>query len=200
MKLKELFASIVELLAPLVSIVIMCSVVYGGIYFLFGGKGVETYLSLRFSPLSVLTEFLGCGTDDANDWVGRWSESVHFAAAEKGFEQLYTEEFGQEVEVDLSTTYEFDSDGTFEWKISKVVQGKGLSLSGGMIVRGTYTLDSDSYLIEIRGQENIEVTGFVTEENIIDFAQTTRSGTWVRDGDRLTLTDNDNIVEVLKKE
>ena len=115
------------------------------------------------------------------------------------FEQVYAEAFGQEVEVDLSTTYEFNSDGTFESKVSKVVRGKGLSLSGGMIIRGAYTLAGDSYLIEIGGPENIEVTGFVTEENIIEFAKTTRRGTWVRDGDMLTLTDDDNIVEVLKK-
>ena len=192
--------NIKKLLEPMigiVSMVIFGSVFYGIIYFLFGWKGIEwSHPAFWVNQLG-----RGCGTADANDWVGRWSESVHRVAAEKGFEQLFTEDFGQDVEVDLSTTYEFDSDGTFEWKTTCVIQGEGLSLSGGSIIRGSYTLDGDSYLIEIGGQEDIEVKGlFATQESIIYLANTTRSGTWVRDGDTLTLTDNDNIVEVLKKE
>lgn len=136
----------------------------------------------------------------ASDWVGRWDSSI-YVVDEDMFKQLYSEEFGQEVEVNLSTAYEFNSDGTFEQETSKVVRGKGLSLSGSIIIRGTYTLAGDSYLIEIGGLENIEVTGFIPEENIIELANMTRNGTWVRDGGRLTLTDDDaSIVEVLKKE
>ena len=200
MKVKELLDRVVESLAPVVSIVIFGSVFYGAIYFLFGGKGVETYLSLRFFPLSVLTEFLGCGTDDAKDWVGRWSvESDFFGTAEKHFEQALAEQWGQQVEVDLSTIYEVNSDGTFESKVSQVIRGRGLYLSGGATIQGSYTLDGDRFLMEMGGKENIEVWGYMREEDT-DLAKiTTLGGTWVRDGDTLTLTD-DNLVVVWKKE
>ena len=182
-------------------IIVTILTVVVAVYIIWGREGIDVLYSLlkERSPLSTISRLV---RDDADaGWGGRWSESVHRVAAEKGFEQLFTEDFGQEVEVDLSTTYEFDSDGTFEWKTTCVIQGEGLSLSGGSIIRGSYTLDGDSYLIEIGGQEDIEVKGlFATQESIIYLANTTRSGTWVRDGDTLTLTDNDNIVEVLKKE
>ena len=117
---------------------------------------------------------------------------------EEDFERAIAEQYGQEVEIDLSTTYEFNSDGTFESKVSQVIRGKGLSLSGGTTMRGSYTLAGDSYLIEMGGPENIEAWGYVTEEDI-EIAKITDSGTWVRDGDTLTLTD-DKLVVVLKKE
>lgn len=192
-----------ELLAPVVSIVIFGSVFYGVIYFLFGGKGLEAYHSLRGrTPLFGLTQLvLGCGTDDVNDWVGRWSvESNFFVIAEERFEQAIAKQWGQEVEIDLSTTYKVNSDGTFESKVSHVIRGKGLSLSGGTTTRGSYTLDGDRYLIEIGGSEDIEVWGYVMEEDIEDFAKITVSGTWVRDGDTLTLTDEDDNIVVWKKE
>ena len=153
------------------------------------------------TPLFGLTQLVrGCGTADVNDWVGRWSvESNFFGTAEKHFEQALAEQWGQEVEIDASTTYEFNDDGTFESKVSQVIRGKGLSLSGGATTRGSYTLDGDRYLIEMGGPEDTEVWGYVMEEDI-DFAKMTLSGTWVRDGDTLTLTDDDNMVVVWKKE
>ena len=136
----------------------------------------------------------------ASDWFGRWSVESDFSVTfEEDFERAIAAKHGQEVEIDLSTTYEFNSDGTFESKISQVIRGKGLSLSGGATIRGAYTLAGDSYLIEMGGPENIEVTGYVSEEDM-EFAKMTLSGTWVRDGDTLTLTADDNIVVVLKKE
>ena len=141
-----------------------------------------------------------CEGPTGKDWVGRWDSSI-YVTAEDIFKRLYSEEFGQEVEVNLSTTYEFNSDGTFKQETSKVVRGKGVSLSGDVIIRGTYTLAGDRYLIEIGGQENIEVKGFIPKENMIGLANVTRSGTWVRDRGRLTLADDDAIiVEILKKE
>lgn len=203
MKFKELLARVVESLAPVVSIVIFGCVFYGVIYFLFGWKGLETYHSLRGrTPLFGLTQLVrGCGTADVNDWVGRWSvESNFFVIAEERFEQAIAKQWGQEVEIDLSTTYKVNSDGTFESKVSHVIRGKGLSLSGGTTTRGSYTLDGDRYLIEIGGAEDTEVWGYVMEEDIEDFAKTTVSGTWVRDSDTLTLTDEDDNIVVWKKE
>ena len=161
MKLKELMARVVESLAPVVSIVICGSVFYGVIYFLFGWKGIEWS-----HPAFWVNQLVrGCGTADVNDWVGRWSvESNFFERFEEGFEKVFAEQWGQEVGIDVSTTYEFNGDGTFESKVSHVIRGKGLSLSGGATTRGSYTLDGDRYLIEIGGSEDTEVWGYVMEE------------------------------------
>ena len=113
------------------------------------------------TPLFGLTQLvLGCGTADANDWVGRWSvESNFFERFEEGVEQVLAEQWGQEVDIDASTTYEFNGDRTFESKVSQVIRGKGLSLSGGTTTRGSYTLDGDRYLIEMGGPEDTGSVG-----------------------------------------
>ena len=104
------------------------------------------------------------------DWVGRWS----------------VDGVGLEGSFGVSSTYEFCSNGTFESKDATKVEGEGSSPSETIISRGSYTLTGDSYSMKV---ENTERTSFVR-----------RSGTWVRDGDTLTLTDDDDGVIVLKKD
>ena len=169
------------------------------IYLIWGWEGIDKLYSLGERVV------LGCGDDDADDWVGRWFvEYSNGVRMDEDFAKAVWD-FGDDVEGDFSWSYKFNSDGTMESEASMRFEGEGLSLSGGRIIRGNYTLAGDRFTIET---ERVKSTGFVKElleegeegeEGDFSFVIAT-DGTWMRDGDTLTLTHNNNIVDVLKKE
>ncbi len=163
------------------------------------GMFFQTETVLRLLLLLSFIGFVGCGGDDDDGgWVGSWSvESIDGESVERGAAESFAEEF-DDVETEASMTYEFGSDGTMEWNTSIKLEAEGVSLSGGAILRGSYTLTGDTFVMEI---DSIEGSGFMKQllEEEGESLDTIR-GTWVRDGSTLTLTDDDDSVIVLKKE
>ena len=143
---------------------------------------------------------IGCGgDDDDNEWVGTWSlESIDGETIEQALEE------GEELGIDFSIVpnrWTFNDDGTMEAEFGVEFkaeeQGFVISGQGSIKIMGTYSLSGSSYTLT---PTEVEGTG-IFAEGIPPVAPTDESaGTWSREGNTLTLNDDDGSTIVFKKQ
>lgn len=152
---------------------------------------------------TVLTLFIiGCGGDvltriftsyddeEANEWVGSWTmQSVD----EINFDQDIELEEGGKLST-VTNDWTFTDDGKvvgyliFQTPLPPPDPDGMVEVS--ITITGTYTLSGDTYTLTL----TIEDPSHLFDES---FAEET--GTWVREGNALTLNDNDGQTLVFKK-
>ena len=129
---------------------------------------------------------------EENDFVGVWT--IHTIDG-----QTVEETFPVQDEVALADSFviwTFYADGGFEllsgWTPAPDPAGTYVLPQVYFRIKGTYTVTGSGYTMTMMVEESI---GF------FDMAEgdETMSGTWVREGDTLTLTDTDGTVIVLKE-
>ena len=137
----------------------------------------------RLALVVYLLAFLGCGYDD-NPWSGTW-ELVTVDG--ESVEQLISKR-GATI---VTNRWTFDNNGTMQAKLTLLMfQGREEYLVT-LIVTGTYSLSSSSYIVTMK----IDVTeGSLRNypENTADTAIDT--GIWYRTGNTLTLNRDEVLV------
>ncbi len=134
----------------------------------------------------------GCGNDDEdvdNEWVGAWNfKSVGDVDFVSGRESA--------AELGISVKYllTFNSDGTWQSEVTAEIGGAPLTHRA----TGTYSLSGANYTMS----GTADIFSVAWAKNEISFEEVgplEDSGTWVRKGGTLTLTNDDGTVIVLKK-
>ena len=165
------------------------------------------FVSLWISFLMI--GITSCGEDDDNKWVGTWTletvdgESIQaqFEAIELLFESI-AEAFGEdEADIDISYTDEwtFDDDGAWDREATIVALNfddtiETISIEGV----GTYSLSGPNYTITLKSVQGHDSDLGTVQE--IDFGyEDTDTGTWLINGDILTLTSDNGYVLGFKK-
>ena len=176
-------------------------------------RSVNLYIFWLVSLCTVLVVGItGCGegedkTDEGNAWVGTWSlESIDGASIQAQFEaiELLFETFG-ETEVDFSYTDEwtFDEAGMWHRKVTYVAPDEDNIVETSSIeVMGTYSLSDSRYTVTPTSiQEPQVATGDAAESEILPIFgyKDADNGTWLINGDTLTLTSNTGQVYGLNK-
>lgn len=134
----------------------------------------------------------GCGGyDEDKPWVGSWNLETVDGENWK----LIIAVFGGTIE----DRWTFNDDGTWELETTVTILGEKESNTGS----GTYTLTDDTYSMVATDPDfvifDFGFTVEVVEDDSSDSESTEETGTWVRDGDTLTLTTSDGQVLVFKK-
>ena len=143
-------------------------------------------------PFEVAHEYLCEEPEKLEREIHRKLTSHRINQYREFFTEWLAEEFGEAPEaLNISFTYEFNRDGTMEMQ----VEVKGASVSGRLTIKGTYALTGAGFVMDA---SSVEGSGIYEEAESVDLPGVF-SGTWVRDGDTLTLH-GDNTVHVLKKE
>ena len=146
-----------------------------------------------FSRLIVLCAVLiigatGCGNDEDNEWKGTWTmekiDDVNFEVADA---------FAEILDISVERSITFDNDGT--WEADITTEGWGESITDN--ATGDYSLDSSNYVMSGSGDIFLAAKDDVSLLKTGSFEDT---GTWIREGDTLTLTRNDGTVVVLKRQ
>ncbi len=139
---------------------------------------------------------IGCGGDSDNDddgWAGTWEiETVDG----QSLEQVFEEEFGNEVDASFVTNdWTFYDDGTIEVENKiKIEGGQGgseITATLSQTATGTYSLTGSSYTLTL--EITINFLGGTETETDED------TGTWSRQGNTLTLNSDDGETTVFKK-
>ena len=146
-----------------------------------------------FSRLIVLCAVLiigvtGCGNDEDNEWSGTWTiekiDDVNFEVADA---------FAEILDISVERSMTFDNDGTWEAEIT--TEGWGESITDS--ATGDYSLDGSNYLMSGSGDIFLAAKDDVSLLKTGSFED---AGTWIRKGDTLTLTRDDETVVVLKRQ
>ena len=141
---------------------------------------------------------IGCGgDDDDNEWIGTWAiERIDGESIEQTFAE------GEELGIDFSivpNSWTFNDDGTmdaeFGIEFETKEEGFTISGSGGMRITGTYSLSGSRYTLT---PTTVKGTG-ILEGAPPPIAATEDTGTWSREGNTLTLTNDDSSTIVFKK-
>lgn len=151
-----------------------------------------------FSRLIVLCAVLiigviGCGGEDENvdnEWVGAWNfinvGNVDF---------VFGRELAAELGISVKYLLTFNGDGTWQSEFTAEIGGVPLTDRA----TGTYSLSGINYTMS--GTADIFSVALAKNEVSFEEVGTLEdSGTWVRKGSTLTLTNEDGIVIVLKKQ
>ena len=165
------------------------------------------FVSLWISFLMI--GITSCGEDDDNKWVGTWtletvdgeSTQAQFEAIELLFESLAEAFGGDETDIDISYTDEwtFDDDGAWDREATIVALNfddtiETISIEGV----GTYSLSGPNYTITLKSVQGHDSDLGTVQE--IDFGyEDTDTGTWLINGDILTLTSDNGYVLGFKK-
>ena len=155
--------------------------------------------------IGLISSAIGCGADDDNPWVGTWNletfegESVQEQVAEAKIVSALL--LG--VDFSYSDIWTFNDDETWERNITTMVGETGVYAE----VTGTYSLSDSDYTLTptfstIPGEESDADSDVVIGPNISGpFGNTEMdAGTWLLDGDILTLTSETGKVYGFKKE
>ena len=156
--------------------------------FIFSANNLRSFLWLVCAVLVV--GIGGCGSDDEDQpWVGTWS--LQTIDGENW--RLLAAIFGGTVE----DKWTFDDDGTWEMELTLTILGEKESSEAS----GTYTLTDDTFSMATSDPEfSLDLSLSIEVDDASDSEQSFEiTGTWVRDGDTLTLTDSDGQVLVFKK-
>ena len=154
---------------------------------------------------------IGCGGDDNEDdedseWVGTWAvETIDGENIQVQFEaiELLAEALGEETDISYTDNWTFDDDGTWHREVTMKVETAGDREMASSEFMGTYSLSGSNYTITVN-----DVT--VIAEGDVDFLEEADAetdfesgdieiGTWSRNGDTLTLTNDDGHVLGFKK-
>ena len=145
---------------------------------------------------------IGCGgDDDDNEWVGTWAIATLNG---QSFEQVLTEDaeaLGLAVDFSiLVNSWTFNEDGTMEMEVGirfkLTEQGLELSGQGSMNITGTYSLSGSTYRLK---PIKAEGTGLFADAIPAVAPTDEGTGTWSREGNTLTLHDDDGSTLVFKK-
>ena len=173
----------------------------------------EVIRKLCLTMFVVVFAVVGCGDDDdddnnndvihqpsADDWVGKWELDRSF------MDTIVAGIIGDEDDVDgeITSHFIFANNGTFFWDMSlmisnEIAPGIALTMEMDFIFNGTYVVDGGRFSL-IAESVDVEITpedlpGVEALEKEIeaDFDIATLgigSGTWVLEGDVMTLTDD----------
>ena len=145
----------------------------------------------------------GCGADDDNEWVGTWTlDTVDGVSVDAQFEiiEQFAKAFGEEIEISYTEEWTFDADGMWHRESTLVAPNDdGIAETTSFETTGTYSLSNSNYTRNITSVSGYDVSSFDTVEGIDIDEDFSDSGTWLINGNTLTLTSDAGQVFSLKK-
>ena len=152
--------------------------------------------------IALIIGTVGCGADDDNEWVGTWTletvDGVSVDAQFEIFEQL-AKAFGEEIDISYTDEWTFDTDGMWHRDMTLVAPNDdGIAESTSLEATGTYSLSNSNYTINTTSVAGYDVSLDTVEGIDID-DDFSDSGTWLINGNTLTLTSDTGQVFGLRK-